>query len=650
MDVNCTNCGASNRATSRYCARCGQDLPRADEGDAGQEGAGAGQLDLPWLQAVQERGARPPTEQLSGEQIASPTSPDSPDSPATPDIEIVSEGEEGATIRQIPQREIYAPKEPEPQPEPEPIVEVYAPKSRGAGGESSAAASGVDQAAPAWPTEDAPDEQPPDWVVSILEPGGAALNPEQTYEPEELSHIIPWTQEGAPAEAQGQVGTPGLPPWLGDVTVQETLQSSSPNTAEGRSNTPTELGLGDIEPFMPPVPADADAEASIPPEQLPQWLQSLRTTDGDETVAEAPSTERVASRELPPEPVAMPIRSLVRDMPVRAPRPGAAEALTALIGPTAGEPVRRAVSLPGVAGLTVAEARERRRGVRHWLLPDGLIYIAILASLLAVLLIRPPFGDVSAPAAPDVQEFYNAVESVPSDRPVLVVYDWDATRSAEMSDLSEAVMHHLMSRNLHFVTVSTVPQGPGFAQQVTGAIADRYGYVYGRDYLVLGYLPGNESALRALTSNFAGVLPLDYERSNPLGTYDLIQGGQIGGIDDFALIIDLASEEADLRNWIEQVASRTEVPIVAAVPQALEPLARPYKGVPGARLEAVVSGTAGAFQYTRQLELQGRGVAIVEGSVSLTDRLNAQSVAQILVALVILAALVGMGTGRILRR
>ncbi|HYP21252.1 MAG TPA: hypothetical protein VEY08_14365, partial [Chloroflexia bacterium] len=133
-------------------------------------------------------------------------------------------------------------------------------------------------------------------------------------------------------------------------------------------------------------------------------------------------------------------------------------------------------------------------------------------------------------------------------------------------------------------------------------------------------------------------------------SYQLIQGGQIRGVSDFALIIDLASEEADLRNWIEQVSVRTNVPIIAAVPQGLDPLARPYTGLPIGGLKAVVSGPTGALQYNRQLELQGRVTASQAGMTNLTDRLNAQSVAQLLVAVVILAALVGLGSRRILRR
>jgi hypothetical protein len=347
------------------------------------------------------------------------------------------------------------------------------------------------------------------------------------------------------------------------------------------------------------------------------------------------------------------VEPIARNVPVRSPRSGAVEALAALIQPATGETTRRA--LPG-AGLTtgLAAEAEARRGLRKWLMPDGIIYIAILAALLAVLLVRPPFGEVNAPAAPGVLEFYGAIESVPEQEPVLVVYDWDATRSAEMSILSEAVMRHLMSRRVRFVTVSTVPQGPGFAQQITQSIINGSGagggYEYGSDYLVLGYLPGNEAALRALVDNFAQAMPLDYQQRRPLNSYQLIQGGQIRGVSDFALIIDLASEEADLRNWIEQVSVRTNMPIIAAVPQGLDPLARPYTDLPIGGLKAVVSGPTGALQYNRQLELHGRVTASQAGTTNLTDRLNAQSVAQLLVAVVILAALVGLGSRRILRR
>jgi hypothetical protein len=301
------------------------------------------------------------------------------------------------------------------------------------------------------------------------------------------------------------------------------------------------------------------------------------------------------------------------------------------------------------AGRTAA--RKSRSKVADWFFPDGLIYLIVLAALLAVVIFRPPFGDTPVPVAPGVVAFYDAIDAVPLDRPVLVVYDWDAGRSAEMSAMSRAVMHHIGRRHLSFVTVSTVPQGPGFAQEITDDLRTdpAYGYVYGTDYLVLGYLPGSEAALRTLVDDFNAVLPLDYVNSRPVESYQLTAGGALNKIEDFALIVDLAGTEAEMRNWIEQVAARTSVPILAAVPQGLDPIARPYLGVPGAQLQAVVSGTTGAYAYTRQLQQNGLGAGLMQ-AIDLTTLLNAQSVAALLVALVIVAALLSHGARRIMRR
>ncbi|MEO8285460.1 MAG: hypothetical protein ABI670_03375 [Chloroflexota bacterium] len=609
MEIICLHCGATNRGTSRFCARCGRELPTSDTQAQQNEGS----LELPWLQAVQDKAVQR-TSSLDTEGAEATR--------ATPDA-------------QPPQAQADAHAQAETPPA------------------SADAAEGQPPVTPAGEPEDTgkADEPPPPWVVSILEPT-ATPGSEQSYEAEELSHIMPWAYEKQPeageeeAAANSVAGGPGLPPWLGDVTVQETLQALPPS--EQKITEPVEIEFEGLEPFTPPVDETDQPEQQ---EELPDWL---RTMGGEQMQEREQELQRSAlSTSLAKEPTEF-LKPTARDMPVRPPRAGAVETLAALLQPVAPEVSRRIIPGDAFMPSVRAEAASARTGWRGKLLPDGLIYLLVLAALLTVLIVRPPFGEVPAPASPGVLEFYNAVEAVPAGKPVLVVYDWDASRSAEMSILSRAVMHHIMQRKLPFVTVSTVPQGPGFAQQVTTMLSEdtqaNYGYTYGTDYLVLGYLPGNEAALRSLTSNFATALPLDYVNGRRTDSYPLVQGGAASKIEDFGLIIELASSEADLRNWIEQVASRTNLRIVAAVPQGLEPFARPYLGVPGAGLDAVLSGTAGATQYARQLQIGGRGVGAIDRTIDLNTRLNAQSVAALLVALVIAAAMVTLGTKRIMRR
>jgi hypothetical protein len=486
---------------------------------------------------------------------------------------------------------------------------------------------------------------------------------------------MPWVHSAAEGEQQDEAGeaedededeapggkTPGLPPWLGDVTVQETLQSAP--LQQSTNSDLTDFDIEGIEPFTLP---HGELQEDTTPATLPDFM---RQADIASAARQAQDATQPAPIESEPRPVTVPpsdfnIEEMVagpvgREIPVRSPRPGAVEALASLLQPPATTETHHTVSLPGTGLLSEmanAERTNRRGGSKltRWLFPDGLIYLLILASLLAVVIIKPPFGDTSVPPSPGVTAFYDAIEQVPTDRPVLVAYDWDAGKSAEMSVLATAVMQHIMQRGLSFVTISTVPQGPGFAQEITDALKNdttaNYGYEYGTNYLVLGYLPGSEAALRSLVENFRRALPLDYVNSRAIDSYQLTAGGALNKIEDFALIIDLAGSEADMRNWIEQIATRTNVPLVAAVPQALDPMARPYLGVPGAKLTAVVSGAAGAYAYVHELEQHGHTNGLLTRTVDLNTRLNAQSIAALLVALVIAAAFVAQGARKILRR
>lgn len=633
MDVTCPNCGATNRQTSRFCAKCGQALPQP----AAPAKPDSGDLNLPWLKGVQERAAVKAGDLDSALQPDYDPTGDAPSAAKEPPSEAPPAGGQ--------------------------------PRAESVEGETLASDVSTEapaQTEPAGEDKSPADEPPPEWVVGILEPGTSKAPEEGSYEPEELNHIMPWlNQAGAVASPEGEQestpgpATPGLPPWLSGVTVQETLQTGG-SQAEGKVPDTAELELEGLEPFVPPEPEQVVSEPkpskSPPAEQAPAWLKSIRGAAAQPVQEEAPAHPLEPQPLLKTgglEPTGGLVEPVVRDIPVRPPRAGSVETLAALLQSPVGEVARR---VPGMEH-AVPEVTVRRGDLRHWFFPDGLIYLLVLTALLAVLIIRPPFGEQNAPSAPDVLQFYNAIESAPTGKPVLVVYDWDASRSAEMQALSEAVTHHLMSRRLHFVTLSTIPQGPGFAQQVTDMVASdpkaNYGYRYDRDYLVLGYLPGNEAALGSLVRDFKAALPLDYVRSRSIQNSELIRAENLQSLSDFSLVIDLASDEAALRNWVEQVATRVRVPIIAAVPQGLEPLARPYRLASGAGLRALVSGQAGALQYAQQLGRHGQGISADTGFFAdgtLAGRLNAQSVAQLLVGLVIVAAFVRLGTQRIFRR
>src|SRR5436190_4437220 len=233
MDITCSNCGAANRNTSRFCARCGEALPAAD--NATKQNGEA--LNLPWLQGVQEKAIKQ-TGELSAERLA--------------EVEALRAAKAAPPPAKEPVADEPAPAAPANQAQPEASHDV--PDQ--AADQPPTVAASPDQAASAT-EEGSPDEPPPDWVVGILEPdtaAGTAAGPpsgylDETYEPEEMAHIMPWLndEQGAPGEA----AKTKLPSWLGDVTVQETIQARDAEVG-GPATEDLLLDVERLEPFIPP--------------------------------------------------------------------------------------------------------------------------------------------------------------------------------------------------------------------------------------------------------------------------------------------------------------------------------------------------------------------------------------------------------------
>jgi hypothetical protein len=285
--------------------------------------------------------------------------------------------------------------------------------------------------------------------------------------------------------------------------------------------------------------------------------------------------------------------------------------------------------------------------------PERVFALVMLAVVIIFLLARPLGTDTGlAPQTPAGQAFADALKADPAGKPVLLVYDWDASRYGEMYPLSQAVTRLLVQNKRPFVTISTQPEGSGFALNVTASVVptsttsiDCGGRLgtrgsYGTTYLHLGYLPGNEAGLAGLASG--GLRQV--ARFDAVCYRDAANTSILSGVDkpgDFGAIVLLAGEEGPLRLWIEQVGSGLmggKTPLLAAVPEAARPAALPYAGTGNAgsataMLRGVVYGMAGAQ------ELDKRAGAAANPD-RLGTRIHAESAALLTLAAALLLAFI----------
>jgi len=166
--------------------------------------------------------------------------------------------------------------------------------------------------------------------------------------------------------------------------------------------------------------------------------------------------------------------------------------------------------------------------------------------------------------------------------------------------------------------------------QAAGRVGDP---VYGDDYVLLGYLPGEESALRRMVGGLAVAFPKDYVRGKETGQYSLLQRAH--GLGDIDLAVVVANDRVHVRRWLEQIQAPVGLPMAAVVSAGVEPALSSY--YQSGQLLGLLGGFPGTAEY--EALRQRRGVA--------SETADAQALAYLVI---ILAGLLGNAAHALGRR
>jgi hypothetical protein len=496
----------------------------------------------------------------------------------------------------------------------------------------------VEAEVPPLPEEEA--EEPPAWLKEL----GPA--PEVEAPVFEEAEEVP--TEGEAPELLRELGPPELaaeeaveaPPTVPDVEVPsdevpDWLKELGPPVTAERPAVEEEAPLPPPAPMKeevsPPVAAEEALEVEgLAQAEIPAWLQELRTREVEEGGAEAlgvleavETTGLLAGIQgvLPVEPIV--------SGPHKAP-PAPTTAVT--VGPEQANLFREIIAQELAPVPEVVAPRRARiwEGVLR-----RLIYLLIaLAVIIPLFGGGDWFGEAELPAGA-AMEFYNTIQNLPSESVVLLAFDYDPSTAAEMDRLAEPVLWHLMDRNVRLMTVSLLPTGPAVAGNLLDRVAGEHsGYQYGKNYVNLGYIPGQAAAPNELASDLRALVPQDYRQGKSLGEFPATQ--DVNGIQDVSLMIEFAAQQRTLRWWIEQVGSQYQVEIMAAVSAALEPTATPYHN--SGQLVGLISGLPNAAQYEIKTS---KWPSLAIASV------DSQSVAHLaIVALIVLGSLASLVSAR----
>ncbi len=472
----------------------------------------------------------------------------------------------------------------------------------------------------------------PEWLSALPVDDFSSQGVEKAAEVEAGSQVFDTS-----AESTDGIEDADIPDWLSKIGKPATgpLDEAKldPSPAEEDSSDPDWLedlptvgkeeveAMPSVAAFLPDDTTD-DAEDDIFGIEAPDWLSSLGPEDidddfpADETEV---SVESAGGAELPSWVQAMrPVADVVADS-----SKASDEQLVAESGPLAGlsgilpaNPGLGTLNKPRAQSiyLQVGESQQSSAVILEELLakesqpspfktPKKTSSIPLLRWLIAALLF---FGVatsllsqtemVASPAkgASEVQEAFNVVNSIPAGGSALVVFDYEAAFSAEMKTVAAPLISQLMSRGEMLITLSTSPMGPALAKNsLTEIIREPSQLVAGENYIDLGYLPGDVSAMLGFVSDPKAMIP---KRIGDKSVWELPPLQNITNFYDFSVILILTDDVEKGRNWIEQstqALNDSDTPLLMAVSAQAEPIIYPYYD--SGQVDGLVSGLSGGM-------------------------------------------------------
>jgi len=163
---------------------------------------------------------------------------------------------------------------------------------------------------------------------------------------------------------------------------------------------------------------------------------------------------------------------------------------------------------------------------------------------------------------------------VPTDQPMLIAFDYDASYAGELLPAAKNVLNTLVSRQVPILTMATHVASTDMAAL---AFSELDTTPIDSQWTDLGYTP-SQTGLRLVSTSWQAAFPLAAE---PQNTLDATQVSHVLVFSD--------SLESSLA-WIELFGSQVDVPIQMIVTERIYPLLLPYQD--SGQLDLLVSGAS----------------------------------------------------------
>jgi hypothetical protein len=255
----------------------------------------------------------------------------------------------------------------------------------------------------------------------------------------------------------------------------------------------------------------------------------------------------------------------------------------------------------------------------------------VIYLLVAVVVVLPfvfPMKMVFEPAA-SARKLYDRIDTLKSGSHVLLSFDFEPGSSAELNPMAQALLRHCFARELIPIVMTHWSTGVEQAEQLLAKAADdaqkqRHKPVEsGKDYVFLGFKPGNVNLVLNMGENLKAAFDKDYYKQ-PTETMPALAGVQ--SLKNIDMAVDLAAGVPGVEMWIVYGSDRFHFPLGAGTTAVQAPQLYPFMN--SNQLVGLLGGLRGAADYE----------TLVQNPADATRGMLAQSATHMLLVILIVGA------------
>lgn len=229
---------------------------------------------------------------------------------------------------------------------------------------------------------------------------------------------------------------------------------------------------------------------------------------------------------------------------------------------------------------------------------DRRILYLILVVMVSIPIVYPM--RIKNAVAPMSRSLWETIDQTPRNKVVLLSSTWSNSTRGENGGQCRAILEHMMSRKIRFLVSSFTPQGTKVARDIIESLSPKYGYVYGRDWVHLGFQASSNNFVKGINADFRGTVKKDVMRKAPLASFPLMS--EVKSIDDVHIVVEV-SASASHYVWIQFLKPGVRIgfcPTSVMAPEAL-----PYYS--SGQLCGILWGAKGAYDYEQLNVEHGTG-------------------------------------------